>query len=112
MICCVLAAALCLISVGLYYRMAVAGFLAVLFLFTRLAELGLFIFPLLRPALEPEMARAISQVVASGTYVTDMPNHYWRATGNYYFPGMFTVILAIIPALYALYRMWKARSLA
>jgi hypothetical protein len=109
-ICCLLAAALCLISVGLYHRVAMTGFLALLFLFTRLAELGLFIFPLLRPALEPEIARSISQSVASGIYVADMPNHYWRTTGSYYFPGMYTVALAILPALYALYRIWKAQS--
>jgi hypothetical protein len=110
-ICCLLAAALCLISVGLYHRMAIAGFLALLFLFTRLAELGLFIFPLLRPELEPEIARSISRSVASGIYVADMPNHYWRTTGSYYFPGMYTVAFAILPALYALYRIWKAQSL-
>lgn len=108
-ICCLLSAALCLISVGLYHRLAMAGFLALLFLFTRLAELGLFIFPLLPPELEPEIARSISRSVASGVYVADMPNHYWRTTGSYYFPGMYTVALAICPALYALYRIWKAR---
>jgi hypothetical protein len=109
-ICCLLAAALCLISIGLYHRVALAGFLALLFLFTRLAELGLFIFPLLLPELEPEIAGSISQSVGSGIYVADMPNHYWRTAGSYYFPGMYTVALAISPALYALYRIWKAQS--
>ena len=108
-ICCLLSAALCLISVGLYHRLAMAGFLALLFLFTRVAEVGLFIFPLLPPELEPEIARSISQPVASGIYVADMPNHYWQTTGSYYFPGMYTVALTICPALYALYRIWKAR---
>jgi hypothetical protein len=107
--CCLLAAALCLVSVGLYYRKTAAGFVASLFLFTRLAELGLFVFPLLRPALQPDVAHPISQSVASGTFVTDMPNHYWRTTGHYYFPGMYTVALAILPALYTLYRVWQAR---
>jgi hypothetical protein len=111
-ICFLLAAALCLVSVGLYYRKAAAGFVASLFLFTRLAELGLFVFPLLRPALQPDAAHLISQSVASGTFVTDMPNHYWRTTGSYYFPGMYTVALAILPALYTLYRVWLARPSA
>jgi hypothetical protein len=110
-ICFLLAAALCLVSVGLYYRKAVAGFVASLFLFTRLAELGLFVFPLLRPALQPEVAHPISQSVASGTFVDDMPNYYWHTTGSYYFPGMYTVALAILPALYTLYRLWQARPL-
>jgi hypothetical protein len=108
-ICFLLAAALCLVSLGLYYRKAVAGFVASLFLFTRLAELGLFVFPLLRPALQPDVAHSISQSVASGTFVADMPNHYWRTTGSYYFPGMFTVALAILPAVYTLCRMWQER---
>jgi hypothetical protein len=108
-ICFLLAAVLCLVSVGLYYRKAAAGFVACLFLFTRLAELGLFVFPLLRPALQPDAAHPISQSVASGTFVADMPNHYWRITGSYYFPGMYTVALAILPALYTLYRVWQAR---
>lgn len=108
-ICFVLAAALCLVSVGLYYRKAVAGFVALLFLFTRLAELGLFIFPMLCPALQPDAAHPISASVASGTFVADMPNHYWRTTGSYYFPGMYTAALAILPALYTLYRVWQAR---
>jgi hypothetical protein len=106
-ICFVLAAALCLVSLGLHYRKALAGLVASLFLFTRLAELGLFLFPLLRPALRPDVAHSIAQSVASGTFVADMPNHYWRTTGNYYFPGMFTVGLAILPAVYTLYRMWQ-----
>lgn len=109
LICFLLAAALCLVSVGLYYRKAAAGFVASLFLFTRLAELNLFVFPLLRPALRPDAAQPISQSVASGTFVADMPNHYWRTTGSYYFPGMYTVALAILPALYTLYRVWQAR---
>ena len=108
-ICFVLAAALGLVSVGLYYRKTGAGFVASLFLFTRLAELGLFVFPLIRPALQPDAAYPISQSVASGTFVADMPNHYWRITGSYYFPGMYSVALAILPALYTLYCVWKAR---
>ena len=111
-ICFLLAAALCLVSIGLYYRKAAAGFVASLFLFTRLAEVGLFVFPLLRPALQPDAAHPISQSVASGTFVADMPNHYWRTTGSYYFPGMYTVALAILPALYTLYRVWQARPSA
>ena len=108
-ICFLLAAALCLVSIGLYRRKPIAGLVASLFLFTRLAELALFIFPLLRPALQPEIVDSISQAVASGTYVADMPNHYWRTTGSYYFPGMYSAVLPIVPAAYALHRIWRAR---
>lgn len=110
-VCFLLSGALCLISVGLCFRKAMAGFVAFLFLFTRLAEIGLFIFPLLRPALQPQVAHSISQSVASGTFVAEMPNHYWRATGSYYFPGMYTVALTILPALYTIYRVWRARGI-
>jgi len=108
-ICFLLAAALCLVSIGLYRRNPMAGFVASLFLFTRLAELAILIFPLLHPALQPEIVHSISQAVASGTYVAGMPNHYWRTTGSYYFPGMYTVVLPILPAIYALHRIWRAR---
>lgn len=108
-ICCLLSGALCLISVGLYHRKRLAGFAALLFLFTRLAETGLFIFPLLRPALQPDTTGPISQSVASGAYIADMPNYYWQTIGHYYFPGMYTVALTILPALYTLYRVWQAR---
>jgi hypothetical protein len=111
-VCFLLLGALCLVSVGLYLRKPLAGFVASLFLFTRLAELGLFVFPLLRPSLQPDVADPISQSVASGTFVAEMPNHYWRTTGSYYFPGMYTVAFAILPALYALYRVWQARPSA
>ena len=47
--------------------------------------------------------------VASGAYVADMPNYYLQIAGHYYFPGMYTVALPILPALYALYRVWQAR---
>lgn len=79
--------------------------MASLFVFTRPAELGLFIFPLLRPGVQPDAAHPISQSVASGTFVADMPHHYWQITGSYYFPGMFTIALAILPAFYTLYRV-------
>jgi len=55
------------------------------------------------------VAHSISQSVASGAFVADMPNHYWLVVGSYYFPGMYTVALAILPAAYTLYRVWQAR---
>lgn len=103
-----LVGALGLVAVGLYYRVPVAGFVAAVFLTTRIAELFIFIFPLWRPTIQPTVAGSISQVVA-GTLVRDMPNNYVHAVGHYYFPGMFTVILPTIPAVYALYQIWVNR---
>jgi hypothetical protein len=105
-----LAAGLSLVAVGLYYRSTLAGFVAWLFLISRLAELLLFVFPLIRPSIAPDLPNAISRTVASGAFVADMPNYYYRAARSYYFPGMYTVALTIIPALYAMHRIWTRSS--
>lgn len=102
-----LVAALSLVALGLYRQVPIAGFVATLFLATRIAELALFVFPLLPPSIAPDVAGPVTQVV-DGTQVTDMPNHFVDVTGNYYFPGMFTVALPVIPAAYALYRIMRS----
>jgi hypothetical protein len=103
-----LTAALGLVAIGLYKRVPLAGFVATLFLATRIAELSLFVFPLLQPSIAPDEAGPVTQVV-DGTLVADMPNHFVDTVGAYYFPGMFTVTLPLIPAVYALYRIWTTR---
>jgi len=50
----------------------------------------------------PDVAGPVTQVV-DGSRVTDVPNHFVDVTGTYYFPGMFTVALPVIPAAYALH---------
>ena len=105
---CCLAGGLALITIGLYYQKAVAGFVAALFVATRLSELSLFIFPFIRPQLHPQTASPISQTV-SGTFVAEMPTYCYYVTGHYYFPGMYTVVFALVPALWTLYRMWAFR---
>lgn len=102
----ILSGALMLVCVGLYYKHPIAGFIAIIFLVTRFAEIALFIFPFVRPAFQPDNIHAISEYI-NGTLVSDMPSYYYFATKNYYFPGMFTVVLAIVPAGIAIYRMWK-----
>lgn len=107
-----LAAGLSVVAIGLYYRSRLAGFAAWLFLISRLAELLLFAFPLIPPRIAPEVSSAVSRPVASGPFVAEMPNYYFRATGSYYFPGMYTVALTILPALYAMHRIWTRSSRA
>ena len=109
LICFVLTGALSLVAIGLGYRKTVAGIVAILFLATRLEELGLFIFPLVRPALHPTVPGAISEAIA-GVVVAGMPNYWQGAVGHYYFPGMYTVLLPMIPAAYALWRVWVTRA--
>ncbi|MGH3427590.1 MAG: hypothetical protein ACRDQZ_08490 [Mycobacteriales bacterium] len=103
-----LVAALSLVAIGLYRQIPIAGFVATLFLATRIAELALFVFPLVRPAIAPDVAEPVTRAV-HGTWVTDMPNHFVDVVGTYYFPGMFTVALPVLPAAYALYRIWTTR---
>jgi hypothetical protein len=65
-----------------------------------------FIFPLLQPHIEPDTLNAITQNI-NGTVISNMPNYYYKTTGHYYFAGMWTAILPMIPGIYAIYRLTK-----
>lgn len=98
-----------LTALGLYYRVPLAGFLAwFIFIGPGLAEFTHFIFPILKPAIQPEVSATVSQVVAGRAFVADMPNYYFGTTGRYYFAGMYTAVLPMIPGVYAIYRVVKA----
>ena len=95
-----------LTALGLYYRVPVAGFLAWFILIgPGVAEFTHFVFPILRPAIQPELSGSISQAVANGRFVADMHNYWVKTTGVYYFPGMYTAILPMIPGIYAIQRV-------
>ncbi len=98
-----------LTALGLFYRVRLAGFIAwFIFIGPGVAEFTHFIFPLLRPALSPELTQGISHTFPNGAYIPDMPNYYVRATARYYFAGMYTAVLPMIPGIYAIYRLIKA----
>lgn len=98
-----------LTALGLFYRVRLAGFVAwFIFVGPGVAEFTHFIFPALKPALRPELAARISQVVSNGRYVANMPNYYHTVTGTYYFPGMWTAALPMLPGIYAIYRLLRA----
>jgi hypothetical protein len=98
-----------LTALGLYYRVPLAGFIAwFIFIGPGVAEFTHFIFPLVRPAVQPELAGTISQTVSNGRFVADMPNYYFKTTGVYYFPGLYTAILPMIPGIYAIARVIRA----
>jgi hypothetical protein len=102
-----------LTALGLLYRRAFAGFVAwFIFIGPGLAEFTHFIFPLLRPALSPEITTAITTSVANGRMMTDMPNYWIGATHRYYFPGLYTAILPMIPGTLAIWRLAIRRSAA
>jgi hypothetical protein len=98
-----------LTALGLFYRVPLAGFIAwFIFIGPGVAEFTHYIFPVLTPAIHPELAGSISQAVSNGRVVADMPNYWVKATGTYYFSGMYTAVLPMIPGIYAIVRVMRA----
>jgi hypothetical protein len=98
-----------LTALGLYRRVALAGFMAwFIFIGPGVAEFTHFIFPLLRPAIQPELPEAVSQAVSNGRFMANMPNYWLGATGRYYFPGLYTAVLPMIPGIWAIRRLVRA----
>jgi hypothetical protein len=98
-----------LTALGLFYRVPLAGFIAwFIFIGPGVAEFTHFVFPLLQPAIKPELTSTISQAVSNGHFVANMPNYWVGSTGVYYFPGMYTAILPMIPGIYAIVRVLRA----
>jgi hypothetical protein len=96
-----------LTSLGLYYKIPVAGFIAwFIFIGPGVAEFSHFIFPLLTPKLQPSNIHPISQLI-QGIPIENMPNYYYKTTGTYYFAGMWTAALPMIPGVYSIYRLIK-----
>lgn len=96
-----------LTTLGLYYRIPIAGFIAwFIFIGPGVAEFTHFVFPLLEPSIEPANINSVTQII-NGTEIADMPNYYLKSTGNYYFSGMWTAILPMIPGTYSIYRLIK-----
>ena len=100
-----------LTALGLYYKFPLAGFIAwFIFIGPGLAEFTHFIFPAIEPHIEATNPQNVSKVI-DGTLVSNMPNYYHKTTGHYYFSGMWTAVLAMIPGLYAILKLTKAERL-
>lgn len=96
-----------LTALGLYYKVPIAGFIAwFIFIGPGVAEFTHFIFPLLKPDVMPEVKTVLSQNI-KGTFVAGMHNYWFNLTGKYYFAGMYTAVLPMIPGIYAIYTMIK-----
>ena len=50
----------------------------------------------------------LSQAVSNGRFVADMRNYYLYTTGTYYFPGLYTAVLPMIPGIWAIRRVIRA----
>lgn len=100
-----------LTTLGLYLRVPLAGFVAwAIFIGPGVAEFTHFLFPLLQPHIEPGNVSRVTQII-NGTEIVNMPNYYYKTTGRYYFSGMWTAILPMIPGIYAIYRLVKESRL-
>lgn len=98
-----------LTALGLFYRVRLAGFMAwFIFIGPGVAEFTHFIFPLLEPAILPNVVAPVSQAVSNGNFVAQMPNYWTEATGRYYFPGLYTAVLPMIPGIWAIVRVLRA----
>ena len=94
-----------LTTLGLYYKVPLAGFIAwFIFIGPGVAEFTHFIFPLKRPAVEPANRASITRTI-KGEEISNMPNYYFKTTHRYYFAGMWTAILPMIPGIYAIIRL-------
>ncbi len=99
-----------LTAMGLLLRVPLAGFVAwFIFIGPGVAEFTHFIFPLITPALEPMNPAAISATI-NGVSIAEMENHWRGVTGKYYFPGMYTAILPMIPGIYSIRWLFKNRN--
>ena len=99
-----------LTAIGLLLRVPLAGFVAwFIFIGPGIAEVTHFIFPLITPALEPANPAPIGAVI-NGVRIEGMANHYFAVTGKYYFPGMYTAILPMIPGISAVWWMFHNRG--
>ena len=96
-------------AIGLLLRVPMAAFIAwFIFIGPGVAEITHFVFPLLRPSLEPGNLEPISATI-HGLRIDHMENHWMHATGRYYFPGLYTAVLPMIPGISAIVFLWRKR---
>ena len=95
-----------LTALGLFKRVPLAGFLmCFIFIGPGVAEFTHFIFSLLKPDVQPTVAASVQAIVGRGQLMQNLPNFWFRVTGHYYFPGMYTAILPMIPGIYGIRKL-------
>src|SRR5450755_4798753 len=98
-----------LTALGLFKRIPLAGFLMCFILIgPGVAEFTHFIFPALKPDVQPTVAASVQAIVGRGQLMQDLPNFWYRVTGYYYFPGLYTAILPMIPGIYGIRKLLTA----
>jgi len=76
------------------------------------AEFTHFIFPILKPDVQPMVAASVHAVVGRRQLMEHLPNFWVHVTGRYYFPGMYTAILPMIPGIYGIRKLLAGARLA
>jgi hypothetical protein len=98
-----------LTALGLFRRVPLAGFLMCFILIgPGVAEFTHFVFPVLKPEVLPTVATPVQAVVGRGQLMQNLPNFWVHVTGRYYFPGMYTAILPMIPGIYGIRKLLTA----
>lgn len=98
-------------TMGLLLRVPMAAFVAwFIFIGPGVAELSHFVFPLLQPSLEPAKLAPISATIR-GVQIDHMENHWMHVTGRYYFPGLYTAVLPMIPGISAIVFLFRRRRI-
>jgi hypothetical protein len=102
-----------LTALGLFRSVPIAGFLMCFILIgPGVAEFTHFIFPVLKPDVQPTVAASVQAIVGRGQLMENLPNFWMHITGHYYFPGMYTAILPMIPGIYGIRKLLIAARAA
>ena len=100
-----------LTALGLFRRVPIAGFLMCFILIgPGVAEFTHFIFPVLKPDVQPAVAATVQAMVGRGQLMENHPNFWIHVTGHYYFPGMYTAILPMIPGIYGIRKLLGSQN--
>jgi hypothetical protein len=100
-----------LTALGLFWRVPLAGFLmCFIFIGPGVAEFVHFIFPALQPDVQPTVAASVQAIVGRGQLMQNLPNFWVHVTGRYYFPGMYTAILPMIPGIYGIRKLLGSQN--
>ena len=59
-----------------------------------------------------KLAAPLSQTVSNGKFVEDMRNYWLGTTHVYYFPGLYTAVLPMIPGIVGIRRVLRASRVA
>jgi hypothetical protein len=72
------------------------------------AEFVRFIFPALQPDVQATVSSPVQAVVGHGQLMSNLPNFWVHVTGRYYFPGMYTAVLPMIPGIFGIRKLLTA----